>query len=112
MGELGLHALKDGWMDRKIDSPLYLLLLAKDQKGGLGLTAKKDNVAASCHRQQANKEFVRSGTGRRERGDPKACKKGAAMGSSLSTAIHSLHHPVNTRVPKRIYMLLVYKKKR
>jgi hypothetical protein len=88
------------------------LLLAKDQKGGLGLTAKKDNVAASCHRQQANKEFVRSGTGRRERGDPKACKKGAAMGSSLSTAIHSLHHPVNTRVPKRIYMLLVYKKKR
>jgi hypothetical protein len=64
-------------MDRKIDSPLYLLLLAKDQKGGLGLTAKKDNVAASCHRQQANKEFVRSGTQAGERGGiQKHAKKG------------------------------------
>jgi hypothetical protein len=56
---------------------LYLLLLAKDQKGGLGLTAKKDNVAASCHRQQANKEFVRSGTQAGERGGiQKHAKKG------------------------------------
>lgn len=77
-------------MDRKIDSPLYLLLLAKDQKGGLGLTAKKDNVAASCHRQQANKEFVRSGTGRREReGGSKSMQKRGGHGQLVKHR-HSL----------------------